>query len=79
MEVQEKQKCFNIGHRPLAALDTTSVTVADTISVIKILRLYIKRSGQLKIHLKRNEKRVQTDSELQVLEKLKQLGSQSRC
>lgn len=78
MEVQEKQKCFNMGHRPLAAQDTTSVTVADTISVIKILRLYIKRSGQLKIHLKRNEKRVQTDSELEVLEKLKQLGSQSR-
>ncbi len=74
MEVQEKQKCFNIGHRPLAAQDTTSVPVADTISVITILHLYIKRSGQLKI----NEKRVQTDSELEVLEKLKQLGSQSR-
>ncbi len=74
MEVQEKQKCFNIGHRPLAAQDTTSVTVADTISGIPILRFYIKRSGQLKI----NEKRVQTDSELEVLEKLKQLESQSR-
>lgn len=35
MEVQEKQKCFNIGHRPLAAQDTTSVT-SDTIPVIKI-------------------------------------------
>ncbi len=74
MEVQEKQKCFNIGHRPLAAQDTTSVTVADTISVIPILHLHIRRSGQLKI----NEKRVQTDSELEVLEKLKQLESQSR-